>query len=419
MVAFAYQNHFFHPDILRNMERSAPSFVHSVRFPVRHKDHRKKALASTSRPFFPRLSAFRAVRRIPIACTKPPSGERRSNENENRLPHGASRTFFGRIFVEALSLCVGAFLLIAVLVWRFWQLITHNAWKALIWLSNVRQLGKWAVSRMTDMECVSNSVTSFSRAVRHLFDATLAGLLSVENQRNQEKSKNMYVTNNNPTQPSERFSADSDVDVENVRDVFYRQDAAVDTGRRLILLRHAKTTWDGEADAPDHDRVLSAKGKEEARVVGSELSQKMWVPDVILCSDSVRTVQTLSLLEFSGSDRAATTCTESLYYAVTGEEMAVAVDDALGEKGLADNTTLMVVCHNPGCEELVERLTGHRPVMGTGCAALLEYVGNEEESVDQNIQECLRLSTRHGRWCLVEVIRPSAILTAPHQLHND
>ncbi|KAI0559163.1 Histidine phosphatase [Gracilaria domingensis] len=401
------------------MRRCVPSFVHSVRVPLIRTD-RWTILASSSRPLLPRRHLPRATSGIPLARTNPPSGESPSGEGEKRLPNGASRTLFGRIIVETLSLCVGAFLLLAVLLWRFWQLISHYAWKALLWLSNVRQLGKWAVSRMTDVEGVSNSATSFIKSIRRLFDATLAGLRNVEEQRNHGTTVNTQAANYRPAQPTEHFDSDHHVDVESVREVFYRQDAAVNSGRRLILLRHAKTTWESEADVPDHDRVLSAKGKEEAKVVGSELSRMLWVPDVILCSDAVRTVQTLSLLEISGNDRAATTCTESLYYAVTGEEMAVAVDDALGEQGFVDDTTLMVVCHNPGCEELVERLTGRRPEMGTGCAALLEYIESEEESGDQSAHERLRLSARHGRWCLVELIRPSAILTAPNHLpHNN
>ena len=88
--------------------------------------------------------------------------------------------------------------------------------------------------------------------------------------------------------------------------------------------------------------------------------------------------------------------------------MAVAVDDTLGTKGFPNDTTLMVVCHNPGCEELVERLTGHRTQMGTASAALMKYVGNVDTSADENTVPFL-LSSQETSWVLVDLIRPSAL----------
>lgn len=356
-----------------------------------------------------------------IASTKPPSPENSQSDAGERhsIPGGPSTTIFGRIIIETLSLCVGAILLLAVLIWRLWQLISRKVFSALLWLSNVRQLGKWAVSRFVSLDGVAASVTSVPRALRRLYEATLAGLWRVEHEQKEKSSVKTQDIQTNEQETTIKFTKRPDFEVDAVRDVFFRQDAVISPGRRLILLRHAKTLWDSEADVPDHDRVLSAKGKEEARVVGTELSRMLWLPDVILCSDAVRTVQTLSLLEFSGIDRVATTCTETLYYAVTGEEMAVAVDEALGEQGFTENTTLMVVCHNPGCEELVERLTGRKPEMGTGCAALLEYVGSEDEHSSINGHASMRLSAQHGPWALVELIRPSTILTATRPLQGD
>lgn len=152
------------------------------------------------------------------------------------------------------------------------------------------------------------------------------------------------------------------------------------TGRRVILVRHAKTEWTDTAaagvDVDDHARGLSVVGRNQASAVGSELRRLGWIPDTILCSDAVRTVQTLDLLLGMDSTEIAAhaTYTDTLYYAVSGEEMALAVDDALAvaDVSLGDRTTLLIVCHNPGCEELVEQMTGHRPTMGTACAALLQ-----------------------------------------------
>lgn len=165
------------------------------------------------------------------------------------------------------------------------------------------------------------------------------------------------------------------------------------TGRRVILVRHAKTEWTDAAaariDVDDHARGLSVVGRYEASAVGSELRRLGWIPDTILCSDSVRTVQTLDLLLGMDSTEIAAhaTYTDTLYYAVSGEEMALAVDDALvvADVSLGDRTTLLIVCHNPGCEELVEQMTGHRPAMGTACAALLQQCENSGGDSDETV----------------------------------
>lgn len=209
--------------------------------------------------------------------------------------------------------------------------------------------------------------------------------------------------------------------IDRMKDIIGANEAARELlpTRRLILLRHAKTLWERNMDIPDHDRVLSTKGKEEARLVGSELVSRAWLPDAVLCSDAVRTVQTLRLLNVPEKDgQADTMCMESLYYAVTGEEMAVAVDNALGEKGFVDCSTLMVVCHNPGCEELVEQLTGHRPEMKTGCAALLQYPEKGERREEGGRDEPFRLVQQQSQWDLVEVLRPS-VLAAVRSLSEE
>jgi phosphohistidine phosphatase len=61
--------------------------------------------------------------------------------------------------------------------------------------------------------------------------------------------------------------------------------------RRLILLRHAKSDWHAGADS-DHERPLSARGRDDAPRVGERLSELGWVPEVVWSSDATRTRQT-------------------------------------------------------------------------------------------------------------------------------
>ena len=65
--------------------------------------------------------------------------------------------------------------------------------------------------------------------------------------------------------------------------------------RRLILLRHAKSSWD-YADLADVDRPLSERGRTAARAMGSYLRAHPIRPDLVLCSPAARTRETLALV---------------------------------------------------------------------------------------------------------------------------
>ncbi|GAU37087.1 hypothetical protein TSUD_378290 [Trifolium subterraneum] len=65
--------------------------------------------------------------------------------------------------------------------------------------------------------------------------------------------------------------------------------------RRLILLRHAESSW--EPSIRDHDRPLSKSGKEDAVKVSLKLQQLGWIPELILSSDATRTKETLKIMQ--------------------------------------------------------------------------------------------------------------------------
>src|ERR1700691_856217 len=65
--------------------------------------------------------------------------------------------------------------------------------------------------------------------------------------------------------------------------------------RELILLRHVKAE-PAEIDAPDADRPLSARGKEEAHRTALSLQGARLVPEVILLSPALRARETAELL---------------------------------------------------------------------------------------------------------------------------
>ena len=63
-------------------------------------------------------------------------------------------------------------------------------------------------------------------------------------------------------------------------------------GRRLILLRHAKSAW---PDVPDHDRPLAPRGHRDAPAAGRWLRKSGDIPDRVVCSTARRARETWEL----------------------------------------------------------------------------------------------------------------------------
>ena len=66
--------------------------------------------------------------------------------------------------------------------------------------------------------------------------------------------------------------------------------------KKVILLRHAKSSWDNPG-LDDHDRPLNKRGRAASPVIGEWLTRKQHVPDAILCSTAVRARETLERLD--------------------------------------------------------------------------------------------------------------------------
>ena len=65
--------------------------------------------------------------------------------------------------------------------------------------------------------------------------------------------------------------------------------------RRLVLLRHAKSSWDDEA-LDDHARPLKARGFQDCELMASLLRQLGYDELPVFASDAVRIRQTLKML---------------------------------------------------------------------------------------------------------------------------
>lgn len=115
--------------------------------------------------------------------------------------------------------------------------------------------------------------------------------------------------------------------------------------RRLLLLRHAKSSWD-QNELDDMARPLAPRGRRAAPLIGRYMSARGLTPDLVLCSTAVRARQTLELVtaewERMARDNPKVAMRASLYLASAIELLATVrrLDD--------DVESVMVVGHNPG-----------------------------------------------------------------------
>jgi phosphohistidine phosphatase len=121
--------------------------------------------------------------------------------------------------------------------------------------------------------------------------------------------------------------------------------------RRLLVLRHAKSSW-GEPALADHDRPLNARGERAAALVGARLAQSPQLPDLVLCSTAVRARETAARVLAALPEPPPVRFEEVLYLAdpCVWIERLQRVDDTVG--------CVLVVGHNPGLEDLVAALLG-------------------------------------------------------------
>lgn len=328
-----------------------------------------------------------------------------------RKPSG---TMLGRILVEIMALIAGFTVLFVVAIWKALNIIGAYIWKFFGWVSNVRMLGHWAAARAQAVFMgIANSPGSRISAFMALIAANFAFAMSSLRSRFQDLRNNVG-TQDVTVRPANVSDTDDDIDIVgnsngNAQRIQQqpqrRQPPSKPKGPRLILLRHAKSLWD--IAGPDHERSLSTAGEAEARRIGRELFIRGWHYDSVLCSNSRRTVQTLSLLSSSADNdsdepNAVTKkMTESLYFAVSADEMADVVDAEA-----APGTCRLIVAHSPGIDELVERLTGTKPEMGTACAALLEYTENDKDNDGMaSLKDALHA------WNLVDIVCPLPVET--------
>ena len=121
--------------------------------------------------------------------------------------------------------------------------------------------------------------------------------------------------------------------------------------KTLLLLRHGKSSHDDPA-LKDFDRPLNERGVNDTKLIGKYALRKRVKPDLVLSSPATRARDTADLFIAAAAVKKTPAIDERIYEANVRRLLQVL-------SGLDDSTrTIVLVGHNPGFEDLCERLTG-------------------------------------------------------------
>lgn len=128
--------------------------------------------------------------------------------------------------------------------------------------------------------------------------------------------------------------------------------------RKLLLLRHGKSSWD-DHDLEDHERPLTERGREDSFVMGNFLKKENLVPDLIISSTAKRANKTANIIAKNSGYGGEILETKTLYTASSGDYKKIIQDIPDEYK------TILLVGHNPVMEEVVEMISGIIHIMKT------------------------------------------------------
>jgi phosphohistidine phosphatase len=138
--------------------------------------------------------------------------------------------------------------------------------------------------------------------------------------------------------------------------------------KQLLVMRHAKSSWSGEG-LSDFERPLNKRGMRVTPQVANFIHDQGLTPDWLVSSSATRAKMTAELFaeNCQGVLSQQIQLVKSFYHASSSVYLEFL-------KSFSDESvaTLMFVGHNPGLEDLVERLSGDWHAMPTAAVAYFD-----------------------------------------------
>ena len=146
---------------------------------------------------------------------------------------------------------------------------------------------------------------------------------------------------------------------------------------KLILLRHAKSSWSQDGKS-DFERRLNERGNSDCKEMSARLALRGIRPLRIICSSAARASETASLVAQVLDLPLDTLVFDKRLYLAEPADMMVVLNQQS-----AQDTTLMLVGHNPGITAFANRLgNGYVDNMPTCSYAELSFDAKGWSDVD-------------------------------------
>jgi len=138
----------------------------------------------------------------------------------------------------------------------------------------------------------------------------------------------------------------------------------------LFLLRHAKAV--SGSDSPrDFDRSLNDQGRRQAEHAGRYLKEKNIGLDLVLSSNALRARETTEQV-LAAAECISEVRYDQRIYEASRQQLLEVVSEIE-----ADKSKVLLVGHNPGLEELLQRLTDRFEPMAPGSLAKVELKASQ------------------------------------------
>lgn len=136
--------------------------------------------------------------------------------------------------------------------------------------------------------------------------------------------------------------------------------------KTLLLLRHAKSSWDDQG-LEDHDRPLNERGRKAAKRMGKLIRDEQLPVDLVICSTAVRAQETAKRVLKQLDHKPEHLDLVELYHASPDQisEILTAINDA--------SQCPLLIGHNPGFEEFLSALTRTELHFPTAALARVEF----------------------------------------------
>ena len=135
--------------------------------------------------------------------------------------------------------------------------------------------------------------------------------------------------------------------------------------KQLLIMRHAKSSWK-KTGIIDHDRPLNKRGKRDAPRMGELLAAKKHLPELIISSTAQRARSTAILVAEGAGYEGVVELNDNLYHPSIANCIHVL------QSLYYNYTSVLLVAHNPGVEELLLHFTEEHHVFPTATIAAIQ-----------------------------------------------